>query len=432
MNSGIMEATRLTHEGRLAEATALIQRTLRGEHAPPNASVFQTSSLEAISPTREIGTELVDADAAPAAEAPASAPTDTKTRPSIRAGVRRMPTGRPFDSTLPSLDELCTSPLGDLRVPGLEELLGRGSTLRPIPVDFVGPGQWIAGTYTSVVGTRDYKLYIPSAYHGQALPLVVMLHGCTQTPDDFAAGTGMNGVAEAEEFLVAYPAQDPAANTMKCWNWFEAAHQQREEGEPSLIAGITRQVMAEHNTDPDRVYVAGLSAGGAMAAIMGEIYPDLFAAVGVHSGLAPGSAQDLQSAFRAMQQGGLGEQTRVGRPAPLILFHGDGDSTVHPCNADDLVQQWNTTGSQGLDGSAPPVTVQQRQVGGRAYTRELYRDGRGQRVVERWTIHGAGHAWSGGSRNGSYADPAGPDASREFVRFFQEHPRGITMPPPVG
>jgi len=343
-----------------------------------------------------------------------------------------MPTGRPFVSTLSSLGELCPFPLGGLRMPSWEKLLGRGSALRPIPGDVVGPGRWIAGTYTSVVGTREYKLYIPSGYHGQALPLVVMLHGCTQTPDDFAAGTGMNGVAEAEEFLVAYPAQDPAANTMKCWNWFEAAHQQREEGEPSLIAGITRQVMAEYNTDPDRVYVAGLSAGGAMAAIMGEIYPDLFAAVGVHSGLAPGSAQDLQSAFRAMQQGGLGERTPIGRPAPLILFHGDGDSTVHPCNADDLVQQWNTTGSQGLDGSAPPVTVQQRQVGGRAYTRELYRDGRGQRVVERWTIHGAGHAWSGGSRNGSYADPAGPDASREFVRFFQEHPRAITMSRPVG
>ena len=425
MNSGIMEATRLTREGRLADATALIQRTLRGEHASTNVSVFQTSSLKPISPTREIGTEPADADAVPASKAPASAPADTKTRPSIHAKLRRMPTGRPFVSALPSLDEL--------RMPGLEGLLGRGSTLRPIPVDVAGPGQWIAGTHTSAAGTRDYKLYIPSGYHGQALPLVVMLHGCTQTPDDFAAGTGMNGVAEAEEFLVAYPAQAPAANTMKCWNWFEAAHQQREEGEPSLIAGITRQVMAEYNTDPGRVYVAGLSAGGAMAAIMGEMYPDLFAAVGVHSGLAPGSAQDLPSAFRAMQQGGLGRQTRVGRPAPLILFHGDGDSTVHPCNADDLVQQWNATaGSQGPGGSAPPVTVQQRQVGGRAYTREIYRDGRGQRVVERWTIHGAGHAWSGGSRNGSYTDPAGPDASREIVRFFQEHPRGTTMRPPVG
>jgi poly(hydroxyalkanoate) depolymerase family esterase len=342
---------------------------------------------------------------------------------------------------MPSLDELRVSPLDklrmppldELRMPGLEGLLGRGSTLRPIPVEVAGPGQWIAGTYTSEAGSRDYKLYVPSGYHGQALPLVVMLHGCTQTPDDFAAGTGMNGVAEAEEFLVVYPAQAPAANTMKCWNWFEAAHQQREEGEPSLIAGITRQVMAEYNTDPGRVYVAGLSAGGAMAAIMGAMYPDLFAAVGVHSGLAPGSAQDLQSAFRAMHQGGLGEQTRVGRPAPLILFHGDGDSTVHPCNADDLVQQWNATaGSQGPGGSAPPVTVQQRQVGGRAYTREIYRDGHGQRVVERWSVHGTGHAWSGGSRNGSYTDPAGPDASREFVRFFQEHPRGTTMPSPVG
>ncbi|MDB5355307.1 MAG: esterase, depolymerase family, partial [Phycisphaerales bacterium] len=172
-------------------------------------------------------------------------------------------------------------------------------------------------------------------------------------------------------------------------------------------------------------------AGGAMAAILGATYPDLYAAVGVHSGLPPGSAENLPSAFQAMQHGGHGGRTRIDRAAPMIVFHGDGDSTVHPCNADHLVQQWTAAaGFQGPDGSGPTATVQDRQMaGGRACTREIYRDGRGQAVVERWTIHGAGHAWSGGSRSGSYADPDGPDASREFVRFFREHPQGMVAPP---
>jgi poly(hydroxyalkanoate) depolymerase family esterase len=312
----------------------------------------------------------------------------------------------------------------------LRHPLPNGSVLQPTKVDVAGPGQWIAGTHTGAAGRRDYKLYIPSGYHGQAVPLVVMLHGCTQTPDDFAAGTGMNGVAEAEGFLVAYPAQAPTANISKCWNWFEAAHQQREQGEPALIAGITRQVMAQYNIDPGRVYVAGLSAGGAMAAIMGVTYPDLYAAVGVHSGLAPGSAQDLPSALQAMQQGGQRGQAGVGHRAPLILFHGDGDTTVHRCNADRLVQQWTAAaGSQTPRAAVPPVTVERGQVDdGHTYTRQIYRDGRGQPVVERWTIHGAGHAWSGGSHSGSYTDPAGPDASRELARFFREQPRETPTP----
>jgi poly(hydroxyalkanoate) depolymerase family esterase len=264
------------------------------------------------------------------------------------------------------------------------------------------------------------------------MPLVVMLHGCTQSPDDFAAGTGMNGVAEAEGFIVAYPAQATTANISKCWNWFEAAHQQREQGEPAIIAGITRQVMAQYSIDPGRVYVAGLSAGGAMAAIMAVTYPDLYAAVGVHSGLAPGCAQDLPSALQAMKQGSPRGQVHVGRPVPLILFHGDGDSTVHSCNADRLVQQWTAAAGSHTPGAAvPPVTVERGQkVGGHTYTRQIYLDGRGQPVVERWTIHGAGHAWSGGSHSGSYTDPAGPDASRELARFFQEHPRATPTPLP--
>ena len=165
-------------------------------------------------------------------------------------------------------------------------------------------GQFLAGSYTSPAGTRTYKLYIPSGYRGQALPLIVMLHGCTQSPDDFAAGTRMNGLAEEHRCFVVYPAQTPTANGSKCWNWFQAADQQRGQGEPSLIAGITRQIASTYHIDARRVYVAGLSAGGAMAVILGMTYPDLYAAIGIHSGLAYALAHDLPSALAAMQQGG--------------------------------------------------------------------------------------------------------------------------------
>jgi len=247
-------------------------------------------------------------------------------------------------------------------------------------------GRFVERSYTNSAGTRSYKLYIPSGYTGQAVPLIVTLHGCTQTPDDFATGTRMNVLAEEHTFLVAYPAQAGNANMQKCWNWFQAADQQRGRGEPSLIAGITRQVVEEYKVAEGRVYVAGMSAGGAMAAIMGATYPDLYAAVGVHSGLAPGAANDLSSAFTAMRQGGAVVAQKDVLSAgyqevlPTIIFHGDGDTTVHPRNGDRLLAHL----TRGGNGSSPRVGTRQGQVpGGYEYTRFTYRDAEGRDLVER-------------------------------------------------
>jgi poly(hydroxyalkanoate) depolymerase family esterase len=289
----------------------------------------------------------------------------------------------------------------------------------PSTPDIVPEGaRFIEGTYSNPAGSRTYRLFIPSRYQGQPLPLVVMLHGCTQSPDDFAAGTRMNFIAEEQTCFVVYPAQRSEANQAKCWNWFRTADQQRGRGEPSLIAGITRQIMRGYSVDPKRVYVGGLSAGGAAAAIMGATYNDLYAAIGVHSGLACGAAIDLPSAFVAMRQGG-GFVDRVilgdGPPVPTIVFHGDRDITVHPDNGDHILEQsMRTTSTQ-------KKVHRGRIPGGHAYTRTIHTDASGRGIFEHWNIHGAAHAWSGGSPAGSYTDPRGPDATREMLRFFLEH-----------
>jgi poly(hydroxyalkanoate) depolymerase family esterase len=227
----------------------------------------------------------------------------------------------------------------------------------------------------------------------------------------------MNELAEEQSFLVAYPAQSPSANSSKCWNWFNGEDQLRDTGEPSLIAGITRQIMDDFAVNPMRVYIAGLSAGGAAAAIMGSAYPDLYAAIGVHSGLACGAAKDLPSAFSAMRQGGLLPQ--VARPLlPTIVFHGDRDNTVNPLNGDQVIAQ-----SKGRMKLHQAISHGQ-SAGGMSYTRTVHADESGSAVLEQWVLHGAGHAWSGGSTAGSYTDPRGPDASREMLRFFLERSAG--------
>lgn len=273
------------------------------------------------------------------------------------------------------------------------------------------PGAFSSGSFANAAGSRDYKLYVPSTYAGQPVPLVVMLHGCTQDPDDFAKGTQMNTLAEETGCLVVYPSQSRQANPSRCWNWFNNVDQQRDQGEPSIIAGITRKIMDEYAIDRNQVYVAGLSAGGAMATIMGTLYPDLYAAVGVHSGLPFASAHDLPSALAAMK-GDFRQRQQPGRPIPIIVFHGDQDKTVHPVNGDELI-------APARD-SAEAIAVEPGRVpNGHAYTRTTHKRADGRVHAEHWLIHGAGHAWSGGSAHGSYTDGKGPDASREMMRFFR-------------
>ena len=353
--AGMRDAMRLTQAGRLSEATALIQRVLGGlATASPNTGTDADDGL------------IIDSEATEVT-APLSLPPVT---------------------------------------PRAKEMT---------------PSRFLDAVYSGPEGKLAYKLYVPSGHGaGQAAALIVMLHGCTQTPEDFAAGTRMNALAEAHGCLVAWPAQTSAANPQRCWNWFNAKDQGRG-GEPSLIAAVTRQVMETYSADPRRVYVAGLSAGGAEAAILAEAYPELYAAAGVHSGLPCGAARDVASAFTAMRQGPTPARSMAaepgGFPVPVIVFHGDRDSTVHPSNGAAVAAR--AASSSGLREEVETG----RAAGGRAWRRTLWRDSTGDARVEQWVIEGAGHAWSGGAPAGSYTDPMGPDASAEMLRFFLAHPR---------
>jgi len=375
----IIAASRLTQQGKLVEATAAIQRAL----APPTEA--RTHAPSPVAPTEAVVIEYLGDEASSATDAD------------------------------PELAD-------DLR------------PASPPP----GGGRFVASSFTGADGTRTFKLFVPAGFAGEALPLVVMLHGCSQDPDDFAAGTRMNALAQAQGLIVLYPAQAPRSNAHKCWNWFSPRDQQRGAGEPALLAGMTRHVLQTHSVDRDRVYVAGLSAGGAMAAILAREYPDLFAAAGVHSGIAPGAAHDVQSAFAVMKSGAGGPDLSAGllaslRPppasaastssapgAPLIVFHGDADRTVVAANGDTVV-------AAALGDAGAVATTDHGATGARAYRRTVWRlaDGAADApsLAEHWVVHGGGHAWAGGSAAGSFSDPEGPDATREMLRFFAEHPR---------
>lgn len=283
------------------------------------------------------------------------------------------------------------------------------------PAD-LGPGSFIDGSFACPEGRRRYKLYVPARAAQGPRPLVVMLHGCTQNAGDFAAGTAMNTIAEEHGCLVLYPEQDRAANHNGCWNWFEPGQQRRGRGEPAILAAMTREIVAEHGGDPRRVYAAGLSAGGAMAAILGAEYPELFAAVGIHSGLAAGTGKDMISGLHAMKHPKAAAP--AGQGVPVIVFHGDADHVVHPGNGDAALRQFSGAQAGGLQRER-----QEGNAGGRRFTRSSWRDAQGRRMAEHWLVHGAGHAWAGGKPAGSHTDASGPDASKEMLAFFLEHAR---------
>lgn len=371
----MQQATRLTRSGRLREATAVIQRAVFGAgHTAPRAPSGRPRTIDHVvvdEPRREAG-------GAERAAAAGSGHTD--------AGVGRP---QPTPSQAP------------------------GST----PSD---AGRFTEHAFSHGTLRRAYKLYSPPSA-APLRPLVVMLHGCTQDPDDFAAGTQMNQRAREQDFFVLYPAQSRSANPSLCWNWFKHNHQQRGSGETALIAALTQQVIKEHAIDPRRVYIAGMSAGGAMAVTVATAYPELFTAVGVHSGLAHGAARDAMSALEVMRTGvpnamahrhaGANADSATQRPA-TIVFHGDDDQTVNPLNGENVI-----AAAVGTDSRL--ITENGTTAAGRRFTRVVYAAADGTPRAEHWVVHGGGHAWSGGDGAAPYADAKGPDASREMLRFFR-------------
>jgi poly(hydroxyalkanoate) depolymerase family esterase len=381
-NATMAEALRLTRSGRLSEATDLIQQSLGGT-LPPTTGRPAFTEMPRLDKTYDNGLPQ------------ASGLLETL-QPRLLGGLPgNAPLVKPSGSGAAAAAAVASAPGGEIR----------------------------HLTHLNPAGSRTYDLYIPTGYFGEPVPLVVMLHGGSQDATDFAAGTRMNDLAEEHTFLVAYPEQSTAANFGRYWNWFRPEDQRRDAGEPAILAGITRQVMSDYAVDPARVYVAGFSAGGAMAAVMAATYPDLYAAAAVHSGLACQAAQDVSSAFAAMQNGG---SAAAPIDVPLIVFHGDRDNIVAPVNADRLIASCITASAAKASAAGARGAIVGGDGPGDRCSRSVYRDAGGTVVAEQWSVHGGSHAWYGGSPVGSYTDPQGPDASAEILRFFLEHPAPVT------
>jgi poly(hydroxyalkanoate) depolymerase family esterase len=400
--NGMRAAMRLIQARKLMQATRAIRRTLSGGEESEPAAGQEARAIEGR--VIDLTAEAIEPEATDASS-PASILPGVSL-PSAALWARRM--GEMADAQ------------GDLGLPRFNlEALKVGRPRKS--VDVPDGAQFLSRSFVSAAGSRDYKLYIPRHLPESGRALLVMLHGGTQDGDDFAMGTRMNDLAEEHGWIVAYPSQSKAVNASLCWNWFAPEHQKRGAGEPSIIAGITREIVTTYGVDPSLVFVAGLSAGGAMAAVMAATYPELYAAIGVHSGLPYRSASDLPSAFAAMRGNACPGGRRARKPrggadgSPrmrTIVFHGDADNIVHSSNAAGIV------GASKAGESIERAEI--RASDGQTCTRTVIRDKSGMAVVEDWLLHGSGHAWSGGSPDGSYTDPRGPDASREMLRFFLE------------
>ncbi len=410
------EAMKLMKAGRLKEATTLIQNNLNGVAVDSsNDADANTNTMKDVTPDKpKLEDSATKTDKFTHKEQPASADnlsskSSNKLSDTLQDFADKM---KDFKLDLPAA----------IDINGLNVGLNTHSE-PPIAEN----AQFLKGTLKSSQGTHNYRLYIPSNYaqaveEGLQLPLIVMLHGCTQSPEDFATGTRMNELAEQHRCLIVYPSQPSSANPNRCWNWFRPTDQQPAQGEPAWLAALTQSIIKDYAVDSSRVYIAGLSAGAAMALIMAETYPQLYAAVGVHSGLAYRSATDLPSALMAMRQGGSADTktTENAQFVPMIVFHGDQDYTVSIRNGEQIVEQ----ARQRLQAQHSDLSTQQHKRSTKQNCRSTQLqicDSKGVSQLEYWKIHGAGHSWAGGSSAGSYTDSNGPDASKEMLRFFLSH-----------
>ena len=424
------QATQMVRSGRLAEATQVIQHALSGK---AGMAPFDTEAAVTAAPATATQPQR-HAAAAWRRHSHGAGATDVEDAVLIEPDLPRKPPQsqhpgalKTVRATLAALSGMTAAPVGTdtARTPSPGPIHAK----RPTAPE--QPGSFGRVTLVHEGVSHSYHLYVPTgAASGEAMPVVLMLHGCTQNPEDFATGTGMNQAAGLAGALVVYPAQPNHANPKACWNWFTPEHQQRERGEPGLLVAMLRDVMARHPVDPRRVYVAGLSAGGAMAALLAREYPELFAAVGVHSGLPAGAAHNMMGALSAMKSGakGLAREAPAARPRDLpalIVFHGDADRTVSPRNSTQLIEA--AVKQQGaVQRDAHPG----QSAAGQRYTRTVFRtpdagepSGGCAARIEQWTLHGAGHAWSGGASAGSHTDPRGVSATQEMLRFFLANPQ---------
>ena len=411
----LLKAAQLTRGGHLMDATRLIQKALAGSvaNAAPFAQANPASARAANDDAQPTDANVIDVEAKLVVDAPVTddqqAAGTSTSHPSEH--LSEHPTAR-FTSPVDAKSAVSAS-----RAPG---------------------GIFLAGEFVFEGKTYPYRLYGPalSSTPGMpgtavpvavAMPLLVLLHGCKQNAQDFAAGTAMNTLADTHGCLVLYPQQITSGNAQMCWNWFEPAHQAAGQGETGMIAALTRHILdqpADHFVqggvaDPTRVYIAGLSAGGAMAAVVAAQHPSLFAALGVHSGLASGAAHDMMSAFKAMGRGAAGSAAAA---LPTIVFHGTADGTVSPANGDKVAH----AAVKALQARGTTLVASHDQQigdarGSKQARRTVYRDASGTPQVEQWSVAAGPHAWSGGSAAGSYTDPGGPSASAAMLAFFLQH-----------